>query len=196
MLDAQPHTRLDARHLDRGASLDPAPMSCGSRQGPRWHCAWTLGHQEYRALKELLAQGFDTYLPLHLDRGTRHIGPLFPKYLFVRFDPAIDAWGAIRNTYGVGGLICYASANPSPVPIGVIENLQARTSERRIVDDPGECPEASRIRAGASGTVLQGPWAGWTGICTLSRRDRLTLLLALFGRQVPVSLRHDQVIAA
>jgi transcriptional antiterminator RfaH len=197
-LDPQPHTRLDARHNDRGASLDPAPMSSGSR----WFCAWTHPSAEFRSELDLMAKGFRVYLPLHLDRrferdaGQAIIGPLFPRYLFVQFNPSRDQWRRIYRSRGIAGLIAVTTDKPIPVPIGIIEHLQARTSARRVVDDPGEHPEASRIRVGATGTVLGGPWAGWTGICTLSRRDRLTLLLSLFGRQVPVSLRHDQVIAA
>lgn len=198
MLDPKRNDAIQPVDNDRGASLDPAPMSCGSR----WFCAWTHPGSEYRSELDLMAKGFRVYLPLHLDRrferdvGQASIGPLFPRYLFIQFDPNRDQWRRIYRSRGIAGLIVVTTDKPIPTPVGIIEHLQSRTSARRIVDDPGEHPEASRIRAGATGTVLQGPWAGWQGVCTLSRRDRLTLLLSLFGRSTPVELRHDQVIAA
>jgi transcription antitermination factor NusG len=191
-LDAQPKIGAYGVDNDRGASLDPAPMSCGCH---RWHCLLTKHGQHALAERTLAQDGWRTYFPLHLDRHNSRIGPLFGQYAFVAFDPSNDQWPRI---YGARGVFTILSRDrrPLPLPVGLIEDLQARTSARRIVDDPGERPEASRIRAGASGTVVQGPWAGWGGLCTLSRRDRLTLLLSAFGRLVPIEFRHDQVVAA
>jgi transcription antitermination factor NusG len=63
------------------------------------------------------------------------------------------------------------------------------------VDDPTQDEEARAIAIGAAGSVLDGPMAGWQGIVTRSRRDRLTLLLSLFGRQVTAEFHPRQVEA-
>jgi transcriptional antiterminator RfaH len=174
-------------------------MSCGSRSGPRWFCVWTQPQAEYRALQNLIAQDWDCYLPLCLERGDRinrrpdRIVPLFSRYLFVQMDPARDPWGSIQHSFGVGGLIRHAPDRPTPVPHGVVEHLLARTSSRSVVDDPGDAPR-SDIPLGASVEVREGPMAGLRGIVTLSGPARCRVLLRLFAGTVPVSLPVSSLV--
>lgn len=140
--------------------------SCGSR----WHCVRTHPQTEHWALDELSRQNWRAYLPLHLEQ--RRIVPLFSRYAFVAFDPVRDAWGPILHTRGVVGLICHAVGCPTPIPHGVVEDLQARTSPRGVVDDPGSAPFPDPIRQRAH----------WQNITTLSADARNALLLRLFGK--------------
>jgi hypothetical protein len=148
----------------------------------RWHCAWTHPHDEHRALHSIAGAGFEAYLPLHLARDAyRHsrIGPLFPRYVFARFDVELDAWGAIAHCRGVGGLIRHGIGKPTPLPNHVIDELLARTSARGVVDDPGDARPQE-----APG----GPKRTWQRITALSPGDRTRLLLRLFGDTVRLDL--------
>ncbi len=197
MLDAAPHTRLDANQHDSADSLARPPMSCGSR----WHCVVTLPCQEMTAVGELANQHYRTFLPFcreFVPRGISHrvvdrIVPLFPRYAFVHFDPLRDRWGRIRHTRGVLALIRHAPESPTPVPHGVVENLMQRTSARGVVDDPGDEPR--HIPRGAAVSVLEGPMAGLGGICTISSENRCSVLISMLGREVPVTMdpRHLMV---
>jgi len=193
-LDPQPNDAVQApEHRIRGT--DPAPTPSGCRPDHRWFVLIAKHGQNTLAEHSLASDGWRTFWPLLCDRahGNR-IVPIFGSYGFIEIRNGDISWPRIYSTRGVFTLLS-RERRPLPLPVGVIEDLQARTSDRRVVDDPLEHPEA-RMAVGATGTVVQGPWAGWGGICTLSRRDRLTLLLSAFGRLVPIEFRHDQVIAA
>src|SRR5579864_3769023 len=168
------------------------PMPSGSR---RWHVVATLGGQEHRAYFHLLNQSFDAYLPLciYADR----IVPLFRNYIFTAFDPNRDPWGKVLSTRGVYAILRSPSGLPAPVPVGCVEDLISRTSERRIVDDPGVTATLpSRIPLGASCEVTEGPLAGWKGVATLSTEKRVRLLLALFGGDREVEFKAGAVKVA
>jgi transcription antitermination factor NusG len=157
------------------------PSGCVSETHPRWHVvAVSLGHQ-FSAENELSAAGWNVFNPLHLHRTIRNpdrIVPLFPSYLFVRFR-ADTEWGPIRRVRYVWQLIMSAPGRPAEVPIGVVEDLQRRTSPRRIVDDPLHMPPV--YKPGRKLRVVAGPLTGLEGICKLSSRDRVSLLFSLFG---------------
>ena len=192
-LDIPPNAALDAPQNDWRASLDSVLQSCGCY---RWYVVITKHGQREIAEASLSQDGWNTFFPLMVDkRHGNRIVPLFGAYSFVVIPDGDIGWPRIYGTRGIFTILS-RERRPLPLPVGVIEDLQARTSARRIVDDPGEHPDATRMRVGATGSVVAGPWAGWEGVCTLSRRDRLTLLLRLFGRVVPVEFRLDQVRAA
>jgi hypothetical protein len=73
-----------------------------------------------------------------------------------------------------------ANDRPTPLGIGVVEELIARTSPRRIVDDPGSAafPDPAVRRQ------------HWQDLSRLSARARGELLLRLFGR-CPATIRMD-----
>ena len=197
-LDIRADPVLSRNTNDSGVSLSPAPMSSGSR----WFCCATHPSQELRAVAELANQHYRTYLPMHLAHRSQRglsitsIVPLFRGYCFVSFDPLRDAWGAIRHTRGVLALIRHAPDAPTPLPGGVIEHLQARTSSRGVVDDPGDAPATPRIPIGGAVSVVGGAFDGWAGVVALSASDRCGVLLRLLGREVVVSLDPRHVRAA
>ena len=165
MLDATTMPVIQPNQHDVGAPRF-SPMSCGSR----WFCAWVHEDEEHRAVQHLNRQAFQTYLPLLLER--RQIIPLFPGYLFIRFDPDVDQWGKIRSTRGVGGLIRHGTIRPTAIQPGVIEDLIARTSPRGVVDDMGDAPPVG---------LAGGAKASWRNLGALSKQDRLAVLYRLFG---------------
>jgi hypothetical protein len=153
-------------------------MSCGSRPGLRWFCAWTHPGGEFRAELHLAEQAFTVCLPLHLDDrfqhvvGHPHLGPMFPGYLFVSLNLARDPWRRIYRTRGIAGLIGASTDRPTPLGIGLIEELIARMSPRRIVDDPAS---------------LKAPRKHWQNFGGLSAKARGELLLRRFGQDIDVA---------
>jgi hypothetical protein len=154
------------------------PRTCPTTQSePRWFCACTHPAGEFRAELDLIGKGFTAYLPLHLQRGfgarpEAHVVPLFPRYILIQFDPAVDQWRRIYRVRGIAELIGVANDRPTPLGIGVVEELIARTSPRRIVDDPGS----------ASFPDPAVPRQHWQNLTRLSARARGELLMRLFGR--------------
>ena len=170
----------------------PLPANGGAC---RWYVVWTNPQQEYQALRALncrpLTRGIETYLPLIRERRNAKwvTVPLWPRYLCVAFDAEQDPWGAICRTPGVCGVIRHAPDAPTPLPVGVVEDLMARTSDRGCVDDIGDRAPDMPVGAAIS-------WNGLDGIVTASAPNRIRVLMRLFQRVVPVSMAPEAVEAA
>ena len=84
-----------------------------------------------QANKNLNRQGFETFLPLYditsqnLSRFVNASKPLFPGYMFIKFDRATSEWCKINNTYSVSRLITFNSILKS-VPTKFVDNLKSR----------------------------------------------------------------------
>lgn len=171
-------------------AFDSAPTSCGRFEDPRWYCVATNAGQQFLAEHELSADRWRCFFPLHLDRSTRRIVPMFPGYGFVEFDAGASDWPRICRTRGVYRILGDLG-RPRPLPVGAIEDLRSRTSARRIVDDPGE--NFGAILPGARVKVVDGPLVGWEGVCTMAAPGRVRLLMGMFGGSRQVEFKREMV---
>src|SRR5262245_23690050 len=95
----------------------------------RWHVAFTDGSSELKSCGEIQALGFEAYVPLEKHKRwvrRRRVAvelPLFPNYLFARFDSEDDKWNEIRSAEGVRDVLCNQT-KPLAVPVGLVEKLQ------------------------------------------------------------------------
>ena len=100
-----------------------------------WYAIHTKPRQEQRALKNLISQGYDCYLPLMKKQIIRsgalqtESEPLFPRYLFISLDStqAGKSWSPIRSTFGVSRLVTFGS-EPARVAAELIEMLRDYTA--------------------------------------------------------------------
>jgi transcription elongation factor/antiterminator RfaH len=164
------------------ASASDAPAQSG-----RWYLAYTRPNCERKAELNLNAQGFVTFLP-QIEKTVRHARrlktvrrPLFPRYLFVRFDVERDRWLSVYGTVGVARLFTQ-DGRPVAVPVGIVNNLLAH-SDNGVTRLDVELTRGQRVR------ILSGPFADLTA--TLMRLDegrRVEVLLEMMGTVVPVSV--------
>jgi len=202
-LDAQPARLVTSRQHGCRTISDAVPLPCGCYPGPRWYVAWTEPQAELRATAAINARTpFATYLPLVRERDRSHRAgappwhsvPLWPRYLCVRFDATQDPWGTVWRLPAIGGLIRHAPMAPTPLPLGTVEDLMQRTSQRGCVDDIGD--RAPDMPVG-SPVSLVGAFQGVPAhVGAASAPNRLRVLLSLFARVVPVDCRPEQVEAA
>ncbi len=215
-------TRLDSL-IGRGAVRDAiCAQTCGSYSSPspdaRWYVVETHPGAEHEVLVELTRQKFQTYLPMLIRRPSkfspgdtevqqidaRHTRgprkhavarPVFPRYLFVRFDRNSEQWRPITSTFGVRKLISYSPEHPIPIPDRIVEALQSQGRAGDGIIDSAEPPDPNwqPIASGTEVEVLDGPFTRFRGICTMSASNRVHLLLSLFGRDTPVVLGPHQV---
>lgn len=151
--------------------------------GPVWCVVHTQPHREVRASVHIGERGFDVFLPLR-QKTIRHarqfrsvLRPLFPRYLFVRFDTARDPWTRIRSTPGVAQILMDGDM-PRAVPGGVIERLLQLADQRGVVDFE------KTIRPGESVRITAGPFAGLVGtLASLDDAGRVSVLLNILGTQ-------------
>lgn len=166
--------------------------------GARWYVVQTQVNGETRAAQNLLRQGFEIYLPRYLKRR-RHARkvdfaarPLFPRYLFVAIDVAMQRWRSIQSTQGVSRLVCNGE-EPAVVLGGVVAALKAREDTKGFVRMDAACA----FSLGEKVRVLSGAFTDSAGLFDgMGDRDRVAILLDMLGRKVRVYLDADLVAAA
>ena len=145
---------------------------------PKWYLVKTKALNETRVHTRLTGAGYEVLFPKirrksKRQRGLFELRPLFPTYLFVRFDS--DELKTIKYTHGVARVICFGM-EPNEVGEEIIAAVRARMNEegivtledRKIARSPGQ-----RVKIG------DGPFAGLDAIFIeeLPDRERVVLLL-------------------
>ena len=163
-----------------------------------WYVVQTQVNAEAKAVRNLVRQGFEVYLPryLKLRSHARKIEkvpvPLFPRYMFVRIDIATQRWRSVQSTFGVSRLVLNGS-DPAPLAPQVISSLREREDTGGYV----QLDQRPKFALGAKVRVLAGVFAENLGLFDgMADRDRIAILLDLLGRKVRVSIEADLVAAA
>lgn len=160
----------------------------------RWYVARTKAGQENIALRELVGQGYETYLPMLTRRrdsgrhcGQEYTSPLFTGYLFVVFDNVFHRWKQINSTRGVVHLLPQRSEEPEPVPEGLVELLQTR-----VVAGEFAVGLVQQVLLGflEDDPVLirDGVWRGRVGRFKVQAGNIVILFLSLLGREFVVDV--------
>ena len=112
-----------------------------------------------------------------------------PGYLFVEFDPLLDAWQQLHDVPGVTAVL----GRPTPLPAagdGSVADLVARCPVR--LEPTGDGLES--IARGSAVRVLTGTFAGdELRTVTWSERKRVRVLVMAFNRPVEIELRTRDV---
>ena len=158
-----------------------------------WFILQFKPNSHHLAAKNLNRQGFETFLPLHdttsrkLSRFINTSKPLFPGYMFIRFDKAESEWHKINSTYGVSRLITFNSIL-KPIPTGFVDSLMKR------YDLSGKLLPIQKLKKGDQVTVLTGPFANF--IATVEKYEddqRIWVLMDLMGRKSKIQATTDKL---
>jgi transcriptional antiterminator NusG len=112
---------------------------------------------------------------------------VFPGYILVRMELDDDSWYVVRNTPGVTGFVG-SGAKPTPLDATEVSKILAPKTEER--------PRPKlEYEVGEVVSVVGGAFAGYSGPVSAIEVDkqRVTVLLDLFGRETPVELTFEQV---
>jgi transcriptional antiterminator RfaH len=166
--------------------------------GRRWFVVQTKAGCDRAAEDHVRSLGIETYRPeletVRVTRGRKVevIRPMFPCYLFARFDPLRDDWMRIgRHNYLAKVLAAGPPFyTPKALPVGFVE--QMRESGLRFC-----APEKAKpFQVGESVRVLEGPFAGFVArVASLDDRMRVVVLLAFMGEQHVAFDAHQLVPA-
>jgi transcriptional antiterminator RfaH len=157
-----------------------------------WYAVQSRSHCEARVFSHLTQKSIPAFLPFmevvhyYPTRRIKRLEPLFPGYLFARFEMADgnpELWNAVRWTPGVKMILSIDGA-PVPVPNGVIEAIQAR------VQDLGFVRPGFRFAANDRVVIRRGPLAGLEAVFDrpLSRSGRVRVLMRLLGQERAVQV--------
>lgn len=159
-----------------------------------WYVAETQLRKEQVAEINLARQSFQTFCPRirktrrHARRLDQVMAPVFPGYIFVSMDPAMDQWRSINGTLGVKRLLQFDKDVPAAMPQDAMGQLFARC-------DNGIMARSSDIFApGKAVRIVSGPFAEMmTSIETLDERGRVRVLLDILGSKTPVTLTFESI---
>lgn len=115
---------------------------------------------------------------------------VFPGYVLVELIMTDDSWYVVRNTPGVTGFVGSAGSGSKPTPLleeEVAVILKRMGVESEKVDFDFELNETIRVK--------EGPFANYTGIIEEidTEKQKVTVLVDMFGRETPVELDFTQV---
>lgn len=172
----------------RGIALVNLSMFALS-SSPKWYVAEIISQDIVRAERNLAQQGFTCFCPRfrktrrHARRVDQILAPVFPGYVFVRFDREQDPWYAINGTFGVKRLVGATSSRPQAMPEEVMQSLFARC-ESGVISSL-----VPHLRAGQQVRLIAGPLVDQLAtIERLGDRDRVRVLLNILGGQVSATV--------
>lgn len=162
--------------------------------GPSWYCIKSKPRQEAVAVQNLVGIGIEELVFPRVRRTRRGhtsnkivIEPLFPGYLFARFDP-LEFQSVIRSTRGVLHLVS-RDGKPVDVSQAVIDELNALGPDATLSALDAE------LKVGTKARVIRGIFVGSEGqiIRLATPQKRIALLLSILGSNQPVELSLDDV---
>jgi transcriptional antiterminator RfaH len=156
-----------------------------------WFILQFKPNSHHQASKNLTRQGFETFLPLHditsrkLSRFVNTSKPLFPGYMFIKFDRSESEWYKINNTYGVSRLITFNSLLKS-IPTKFVDSLMKR------YDLSGKLLPIQKLKEGDQVAILKGPFANFIATVEKYEADhRIWILMDLMGRKTKIQAPSD-----
>lgn len=161
-----------------------------------WYAVSTKPHQERRAEFHMRQFNIECFLPMlketKIIRRTRKtvIKPLFPGYLFARFD--LDKHcRAVSYATGVRKIVAFGSA-PLELDTTMIDAIKDRLSDDYVM------PHSDHFKMGQLLHIKSGPLAGLEGVFMrkMTDRNRVLLLLNALKFHARLTIDIDQVSLA
>ncbi len=143
-----------------------------------WYLVRTKTGKERWVRDQLNAEATEVFLPLLKAKAPRwgrmavSVGPLFPGYVFAKFDLE-QKYFDIKYMSGVRGIVS-AGTDPLAVPAAIVNEIR-----RRGVNDVIEIPDKP-FDTGERVLVVDGPFRGFEAIFQryLSGAERVAILLS------------------
>lgn len=161
-----------------------------------WYAVNTKPHQEHLAELNLARIGVETFFPqlkqnklLRRKRQTI-IYPLFPGYLFARFE--LEAhYRAVTYSHGVRKVVDFGQV-PAIVDNEIIETIQSALQDGFVT-----LPQSAFTR-GQVVRIKEGPLRGLEAIfeCEMDDHERVVILLRALSYQARVIMDLEQLVSA
>ena len=167
-----------------------------------WYAVHTYSGHENKVMTNILRRAesmnlrdkiFDIKVPTEIEVRTRAgkrqevKRKVFPGYVLI--DMVLDdtTWYLVKSTTGVTGFV---SSGNKPVPLQEKEVQSILQTEEGVVQRPkAQWSKADLVR------VVTGPFAGLEGKIedVMMEREKLRVLISIFGRDTPVELGFTDV---
>ena len=165
---------------------------------PRWYVVHTYSGYENKVKtdlektvknRELEDYFFDIVVPLEeqieIKDGKRktNLKKVFPGYVLIKMIVTEESWYIVRNTRGVTGFV---GSGTDPIPL-TTEEIRNMGFEVAVVNIDYDINDSVK--------VVNGPLAGFVGSVQEINKDKnkVKVLVSMFGRETPVELDFSQV---
>ena len=113
---------------------------------------------------------------------------VFPGYVFIEMVLDDNTWYLVKSTTGVIGFV--GDAKPT-----VVKDAEVRDIKRALEESENKPIIRPRWEVGQSVRVNAGPFADFTGTIQEinAPKDKVKVLISIFGRDTPVELEFGQV---
>ena len=174
-------------------------MTKEEKKEPRWYVVHTYSGYENKVKtdlektvknRELEDFFFDIVVPMEeqieIKDGKRktNLKKVFPGYVLVKMIVTEESWYIVRNTRGVTGFV---GSGTDPIPL----------TEEEIRSMGFEVPTTITVDYDVNDTVrvLNGPLENFTGVIQEinKEKNKVKVLVSMFGRETPVELEFSQV---
>ena len=169
----------------------------------KWYVVHTYSGHENRArlslVERIRANGLQDYfgevlIPtenvLEVRKGQKRTTTrkFYPGYMFVQMVLNDETWHLVKSTPKITGFL--GGDRPTPVPESQIEQINTQISEGATKPRPRvQFEDNENIR------VIDGPFSGFSGIVekVMPEKQKVRVLVSIFGRSAPVELDFTQV---
>jgi transcriptional antiterminator RfaH len=158
-----------------------------------WHVVYARPGADHLAAKAIKEGGFEVFAPVERffvvrrGRKVQSERPLFPRYLFVKFNAELDDWENILGFDGVDRIMCRNDAVsfvPIRVPSSSIERLMF-AQQAGIFDRTME----PTFRGGDLVEILDGAFRGFIAkVKATTASKRVKLLFDFLGQETPTEI--------
>jgi transcriptional antiterminator NusG len=155
-----------------------------------WFALSVVPRKEKATAHTLRAKGYEDFLPMYSqrrrwsDRMKTVELPLFPGYVFCRFDPLerlpILKIDTVMSVTGLG-------RTPEPIPDGEIAALQT------VCKSGLEAIPCPYLSVGSKVRLTEGPLTGVEGILMEATADTIVLSVTLLQRSISVKVDRDWI---
>lgn len=156
-----------------------------------WYLLYCKGKKESIARLYLEQRSLSCFLPeaelecIKRGKRTRETVPLFPNYLFVRFDPYQTPIRTVLSAPGVASVV-RTDGQIVPVETSLVVGLRLRLSQ-------SSCTISELPVSGDRVEILDGPFANLQGVFSEPDGDkRSRLLLEILGQTKSIMLDNSQ----
>jgi transcription antitermination factor NusG len=158
-----------------------------------WYGIRTRSNHENIAATVLRGKGYKPYLPVYrarrrrLERVIESEYPLFPGYVFCRFDAKKRL--PILMTTGVVSIVGFGS-EPAPIPEDEIEAVRVVLRSGLRAEPCAYLREGQRVR------ITHGSLEGLEGTLVKKKNEvRMVISVTMLQRSISVEIDHDRLLA-
>ena len=165
---------------------------------PRWYVVHTYSGYENKVKtdlektiknRELEDFFFEIIVPMEeqieIKDGKRktNLRKVFPSYVLIKMIVTEESWYIVRNTRGVTGFV---GSGTDPIPL-TNEEIRKMGFEATVVNVNYDVNDSVK--------VINGPLSGFVGTVQEinKEKNKVKVLVSMFGRETPVELEFSQV---